>query len=124
MKTKIILLLSIIVLAAACKSSKNTQKKEDTYRVIVSFISKGEGPDAKTQAALESYLITFAKKIKKDAITYDKFPYGKEGEMDYCFYCKEMKKGQQKDFVAGLTNLTKEAPLVLVKENAVCAHKK
>ena len=124
MKTKIILLLSIIVLATACKNTKSTQKKEDTYRVIVSFISKGEGPDAKTQATLESYLITYAKKIKKSTIVYDKIPYGKEGEVDYCFYCKEMKKAQQKDFVAGLTNLTKEAPLVVVKENAVCAHKK
>lgn len=123
MKTKIILLLSIVMLALACKNSKNTQKEADTYRVIVSFISKGEGPDAKTMAALESYLITYGNKIK-GTVVYDKYPFGKEGETEYCFYCKEMKKGEQKDFVAGLTNLTKEAPLVLVKENAVCTHKK
>lgn len=123
MKTKIILLLSIVILAAACKNSKNAQKKEDTYRVIVTFISKGEGPDAKTQASFESYLITFGNKLN-NTILFDKYPWGKEGEADYCFYCKEMKNGEQKDFVAGLTNLTKEAPLVLVKENAVCMHKK
>lgn len=123
MRTKIILFLSVIMLATACKSSKNAEKKEDIYRVIVTFISKGEGPDLKTQATLESYLITYGKKINK-TILYDKYPWGREGEADYCFYCKEMKKGQQKDFVAGLTNLTKEAPLVLVKENAVCTHKK
>jgi hypothetical protein len=123
MKTRIILLLSIVMLAAACKNNKNVQKTDDTYRVIVSFISKGEGPDSKTLATFESYLITYGKKIG-ETIIYDKYPWGKEGESDYCFYCKEMKNGEQKDFVTGLTNLTKEAPMVLVKENAVCMHKK
>jgi hypothetical protein len=124
MKTKILLLLSVIVLGIACNSSKDTAKKEDIYRVIVSFASKGEGPDTKTLASFESYLSTYAKKIKADSIPYDKYTYGREGEMDYCFYCKDMKKKEQKAFVAGLTNLAKEAPLVFVKENAVCMHKK
>lgn len=124
MKTKIILLFSIIMLGFACKSKKDTAKTEDIYRVMVSFISKGEGPDAKTKASFESYLITYAKKINIDSIVYDKYTWGKEGEVDYCFYCKDMKNGEQKDFVAGLMNLAKEAPLVLVKENAICTHKK
>jgi hypothetical protein len=94
-----------------------------TYRVIASFISKGEGPDAKTLASFESYLSTFEKKI--DAIIdYDRYTWGKEGEADYCFYCKEMKDSEQKDFVTGLANLTKGAPLVILKENAFCTHKK
>lgn len=123
MKTKIILLLSVILMGFACKNSKNAQKDADTYRVIVSFISKGEGPDEKTMASFESFLTSFGNKIEK-TIVYDKYPWGREGEKDYCFYCKEIKKSEQKDFVAGLTNLAKEAPTVIVKENAVCTHKK
>ena len=42
MKTKMILLLSIVMMGFACKSTKTTQKDTGTYRVIVSFISKAQ----------------------------------------------------------------------------------
>jgi len=125
MKTKIILLLSIVMLSFACKNSKNTSKNTDTdkYRVIYSFISIGEGTDSKAFAILESYLISFGKKENK-TIAYDKYPWGREGEVDYCFYLKELNKGAQKDFVNGLNNIAKQSKLIRIYENMACVHKK
>ncbi len=125
MKTKVILLLSIVMLSFACKNSKKTSKSTDidTYRVIVSFISTASGTDGKAIASLESFLISFGKKENK-TITYDKYPWGREGEVDYCFYLKELKKGVQNDFVSGLKNLASQSTLVRIYENAVCPHKK
>jgi hypothetical protein len=113
------------MLAFACKGTKKSQKSTglDSYRVIVSFISKGEGPDAKTKASLESYVLSFGKKEGK-TIAYDMYHWGKEGEMDYCFYLKELNKGKQEAFVKGLKNLTKASSLVFINENTPCSHKK
>jgi hypothetical protein len=125
MKTKTILFLSILMLVFACKNTKKSQKttEADIYRVIVSFNGKGEGTDKQAIAKLESYTITFGKKEGK-TLAYDKYPYGREGEIDYCFYLKELKKGAQDDFVAGLKNLMKDAKYVFIKENEACKYKK
>lgn len=125
MKTKVVLFLSIVMITFACKGTKKSQKSAglDSCRVIVSFISKGEGPDSKTMASLESYVLSFGKKEGK-TIAYDIYHWGKEGEMDYCFYLKELSKGKQEDFVNGLKNLTKESSLVFINENSSCSHKK
>jgi len=128
MKTKIILFLSVIMLTVACKHTKSTEKSTSApeatkYRVIASFASKASGPDATAIAKLESYLISFGKK-EKVTISYDKVPWGKEGEMDYCFTLTELSKSKQDEFVKGLTNLTKSSPTVSITENSVCSHKK
>jgi hypothetical protein len=128
MKTKIILLCSIVMLSFACKHTKNTEKttttpSPTTYRAIVSFGSKGNGIDSKTIAALESYVITFGKKVDK-TITFEKVNYGKEGEVDYCFALSELSKSKQDEFVQGLKNVTKSGQIVFVNENTVCSHKK
>ncbi len=125
MKTKIILLLSIVMFSFACKSTKSTEKTaatSNTYRLIVSFISKGEGTGSNA-AALESLITSFNKK-NNIVIKYEKVPWGKEGEADYCFKMDGIKKGKQADFVTSVKNLTKSAPQVIVSENAVCTHKK
>jgi hypothetical protein len=127
MKTRIVLLSIVAVLAFACKHSKSTEKTTGpaptTYRAIVSFGSSGSGIDTKTVASLESYIMSFGKAEGK-TLTYDKVNWGKEGEVDYCFPLSELSNGRQKDFVNGLINLTKSAKVVSIQENAACTHKK
>ncbi len=127
MKTRIILLLGVVMFSFACKHIKSTEKTTEpaptTYRAIVSFGSSGSGIDSKTLASLESYIISFGKAEGK-TLTYDKVPWGKEGEVDYCFSLSELSKGKQGDFVNGLKNVTKSSKLVTIQENVVSAHKK
>jgi hypothetical protein len=127
MKTRIVLLLSIAMLSFACKHTKIAEKTTGpvvtTYRAIVSFGSAGSGIDGQTLASLQSYIISFGK-TEGVTLSYDKVPWGKEGEIDYCFPLSEISKGKQGDFVNGLKNLTKSAKGVSVIENSACTHKK
>lgn len=125
MKTKIILLLSIVMLTFACK---HTQKTTTTgapavtiYRVIVSFGSNGTGIDAKTAAGLESWALSYGKKVGK-TIKYSKVNYGKEGEVDYCFDLTNLSKSKQDECVQDIKNCTKAGSLVKITENSACTH--
>jgi len=68
------------MLTLAVQSQKiqktTTTPKPTKHRAIVSFASNGSDIDATTVAKLESYLITFGKKVKQ-TITYDKVLWGK-----------------------------------------------
>jgi hypothetical protein len=125
MKTKVILFLSLIMLTFACKNSKNAQKSTEPvkYRVIVSFISKASGTDAQAIAKVDSFITSNEKKYKK-TIAYDKVPWGREGEVDYCFTLKGLSKSKQEDFVKGLNNLLKSNANVNIMENTTCPHGK
>ena len=122
MKTKLILLLTLTMFTFACKQTKNAQKSADTYRLIVSFISKGAGTDATTLAALESLLTTFS---NRDGflVKYEKYTWGREGEYDLCFKMEGMKKAKKDEFVKSVKNCTKSSDLIIIKENAVETHK-
>ena len=113
------------MMSFACKHTKNAQKttSDDSYRLIVSFISKGAGIDSQTLAALESLVTTFS---NKDGflVKYDKITWGKEGEFDYCFKMAGMKASKQEEFVKAVKNVTKDSQQVLITENAVNSHKK
>ena len=124
MKTKIVIFLSIAMIAFSCKTSKNNQKSvsPDTYRLIVSFISKGQGVDKTTFNAFESLIVTFNEK-NNVKLVYDKYTWGKEGEFDCCFKMNDVKKGKQEDFVTAVKNVTKNSTSVIIKENEVCSHK-
>jgi hypothetical protein len=128
MKTKALIFLFVLLISFSCKSTKVADKATttttiDTYRLIVTFISRGAGTDSQTLAALESLITTFS---NRDGfkVTYEKFPWGKEGESDYCFKMEGMKKGKQNEFVKSVKNLVKDSTLVIISENAVCNHKK
>lgn len=122
MKTKVILLLSIVMLSFACKHSKNASKTtDDKCRLIVSFISKGQGTGG--TATMDSVIAVYSKK-KGFKLAYDKYPWGREGECNYCFKMAGMKASKQQEFVDAIKNATKNSELIIVTENAVSTHKK
>lgn len=127
MKTKIILLLALIVMAGACKTTKKTgdalkMSNDVKYCLIMSFISKGEGTDKSLVAKLDALILTFNQK-NETKVEYEKYSWGKEGEFDLCFPFKDVKKGLQKDFVKAVKNLTKSSTSVILRENETCLHK-
>ena len=128
MKTKVILFISFVMLTVACKHTKSAEKSTTAnepvkYRVIVSFFSRGDGTGSQTIAKLESYMISFGQK-EKVTITYDRVPWGREGEFDCCFALKELSKSKQDEFVKGLANVTKGSTNTNIIENSTCNHKK
>jgi hypothetical protein len=131
---KIFFLASLISLACiSCKSKKDAVKSSENsanaattasdkpvvYRLVVSFISKGAGPDGTKKAAILAYVDGHPKKP-----AYKTVIWGREGETDLCFNLSELTA--KKDIVSFIEEVRKIAAgsdMVSVSENAPCAHK-
>ena len=112
----------LVISTISCKSkqaatnSTNTKTEDVTsnkFRLVVSFISKGEGPDRAKTAAFVKYMEGHPKKP-----VYIIETWGREGESDYCFNLKELSKSEQTDFIANVTKMMAGSDMVFVKENA------
>lgn len=89
------------------------------YRLVVSFISQAAGIDRQLHPKfMELY------KSYKPAVTAEVTPWGREGEVDYCFKLNELNSKQQKDFVQKVREAMGNTDMVYIKENAPCVHKR
>jgi guanyl-specific ribonuclease Sa len=88
---------------------------KELWRVTVSFISKGEGIDLKTQEVFENWIKNQPKTPK-----YQKTHWGREGETNYCLKLDELSTREQEIFVRDLRTLLTDKPLVLISEYAEC----
>ena len=132
---QLFILASLVSLACiSCKSKKEaTKTAENTatasispaaeapvvYRLLVSFISKGAGPDSEKRTAFLAYVDGHPSKI-----AYKTIAWGREGETDYCFNLSEL--SGKKDMVAFIESVKKIAASsdrIFVSENAECQHK-
>lgn len=86
-------------------------------QVVVSFVSRGTGIDAKARNEFFEYITYFNAKHHCE-LMYDKKPWGREGEIDFCFYgnneilMPELFKDLKEKFVGHNT--------VFVNKNAAC----
>lgn len=96
----------------------DTITTENTYRLVISFYSIGEGSDYKTKEEFEKFLNTYTKKI-----AYEPTQWGREGEVDYCLKLNELSLTEQLDFVKKAKELVSKSRLVHVNENAKCVNK-
>ena len=129
---KVFFLASILsLIAISCKSKKNAQKTTETvtansapdapitYRLIVSFISKGAGTDSEKRTAFMDYVNAHPKKPSYKTVTW-----GREGETDYCFNLSELtNKKDLVDFIEGVKKATAGSDMAVITENAPCLHK-
>ncbi len=96
---------------------------EDIYRLTVVFFSIGSGTDNKAMTAFEDLISDFAVKSGKN-IDYEKTPWGREGETDYCLRLNELDAASQADFVKQTNETLKNAKWVHIYENQPCKHKR
>ncbi len=98
--------------------------KDTRYRLIVSFISIGEGTDRNGKELLDSFLNDWATKHKRE-VGYETVQWGREGEVDFCFLLSEMNDVVlQQEFVRGIKEKFKGHSLVQFTENEPCLHKR
>ena len=86
------------------------------YRVAVSFISFGAGTDPDGRPMLDTYVQQYMDASEKK-IVYDAHPWGREGEVDFCFTLDNLTAEEQKIFIEGLKSTFKGRELVHVEEN-------
>ena len=88
----------------------------DTFRVVISFISIGEGTDPEGPAKVENLLKSWERRYG-EKVAYTVQPWGREGESDYNFTLRGMNSGKQEEFVKQLQSALKDEKLILVTEN-------
>lgn len=108
--------------------SSNTNKTQgDTvpavYRVVVSFISIGEGTDPNARPVLDNYVQQFMDATSK-RIVYDAHAWGREGESDICYTLDNLTPEEQVRFINGLKEIFKGRELVHIIENKKNTYRK
>ncbi len=130
---KIISLAFLLMFSFSCKTRKQETTMADTVtlpeakmdgavadtskiRLIVTFISIGEGTDPEAFEKLNAYIDDFNRDYKVKAIN-NQIPWGREGEVDNCFLLQNFSPDLQIKFIAGIRELFKDNNLVQVLEN-------
>lgn len=90
----------------------------NTARVVVSFISKGEGIDLKTQEKFEKWL------TERGNVVWETKNFGREGETNYCFFMVGKTTREQEIFVRDVRTFIGENDMVFVEEWGKCDRRK
>ena len=116
--------------------SNTPQKKEENskpvseikpdssiYTMVIMFYSIGEGIDYESLKSYEDSITAFSSRIKKN-IEYQKTPWGREGETDFCMQLFELSDVEKAQFIAQTKMQLKRAKWVNIFENYPCKHRK
>lgn len=104
------------------QSTSEAKSEAGNYRFIVSFISIGEGPDRNGKEIFNKVLENWKTNRNKE-IKFETVPWGREGEVDFCFYLKELDARAQNQFINEMTKNFSGHNLVQFSENEACKHK-
>jgi hypothetical protein len=91
------------------------------YRLIVMFISIGEGTDLLAGSKLMNFLGEYKQRTGIE-INYTAVPWGREGEVDFCFPLGELDEEKQAAFVQEVRDTLDYSHLVQFAENETCSH--
>ncbi len=119
-ETKKPVMVDSVKLVAKPSSTPPLVKQEENIKfaqLVVSFASRGAGIDAQARDQLLAH-ITWFNEQNHCELMYDKKGWGREGEMDFCFF------GNNQILIPTLYKQLKEKfagrPTVFVKENFPC----
>jgi len=128
-----IALAVFMLFGIACKSKKQLADKEpvindvvsatanpnDSIRLNVAFNSPGSGINGQALKQLKGYIERF-ETDNNLTLTYYQIPWGREGEVDFCFKLSTIDSKKAEEFVTGVKNLIGKADRVTMKENCNC----
>ena len=96
--------------------SPQSEKRTNEYscRVKISFISIGTGINAPAKKELGSFLENYQQDHQIN-LGYQVQPWGREGEVDYCFPLAALDPSGQDKFIRNLREVFEEKDRVLIK---------
>jgi hypothetical protein len=127
------IICSLFFLTLSCKSNNSTKAsdknnqstvnqntiQEEKYPLVLSFYSIGTGVDGNHLRKFSEFLESYQPKLNP-IVT----PWGREGEVDFCFTLSELSTKQRSQFVKQVREQLKDCKLVHINENAPCVHKR
>jgi hypothetical protein len=90
-------------------------------RVMVTFISIGEGTDREAKGNLDRVTSPY---LEKGKLEMETIPWGREGEVDYCFMLNNLSGAEQQKFISDLKNTFNGNKLVQIVENEPSMHRR
>lgn len=132
MKIKIIL-LALMFIGCHCERKSQATKPADASKVqsapddknlslnnlVVSFYSTGSGINREAESKFEKFLTEYIRKTNTK-ITYKKFGWGREGEVDYCISLSVMNSEQRSKFITSVKDILRSVETVHLLENHPC----
>ncbi len=103
------------------ENKKQNEIKSDTmkYDLVVSFYSIGSGID---RTILKEY-INFLNENKENysnSFSYERVPWGREGEVDFCIQLFNLKEKEIETFKNNSNTILRKSSMVHSTENAIC----
>ncbi len=144
MYTMIISVLLSLLLSSSCNSTKQTtanspapvpppppespapppaMNTKTECRLIISFISIGEGTDPKAREIMDGSIKNWEERFKTK-FEMESIPWGREGEVDFCFKLEELNEGDRAVFVDEIKSMFDGNKLVQISENQPSIHKR
>ncbi|MBT8195756.1 MAG: hypothetical protein KJO64_04980 [Bacteroidia bacterium] len=96
---------------------------EKVYRIIVSFISWGAGVDPDARKKMDNCIAENQENTEIE-VAFEDMPWGREGEVDFCFTLSELGEEEQENFVASMKKAFEGNELVQIYENSPAIHKR
>ncbi|NNC85165.1 MAG: hypothetical protein HKN75_03725 [Bacteroidia bacterium] len=96
---------------------------EQEYRIIISFISWGAGVDPKARNIMDRCMSENQENTEIE-VAFEDMPWGREGEVDFCFTLSELGEEEQESFVDSMKKAFEGNELVQIYENSPAIHKR
>ena len=101
----------------------NKLNDQTNFRIIVSFISWGEGTDPEARKKMDICLAENQENTEKN-VAFEDMPWGREGEVDFCFTLAELNEEEQENFVTSMKKAFEGNQLVQIYENSLAPHQR
>ena len=103
--------------------SVTSPKAEKASTLLVSFYSIGGGIDVKNAQSFDSFISVYKTESGK-SIAYDRVPWGREGELDYCVSFSDLNAEETKQFIDASKKKIQDCKMVHFKINGECKRKR
>jgi hypothetical protein len=101
----------------------NKNIEELPERLLVSFYSIGGGIDLKSAQLFDNF-ITAYKTSQGKSVSYERVPWGREGELDYCILFDGMSASELNAFIESAKAKVSDCKMVHFKINGECKRKR
>jgi hypothetical protein len=105
------------------EGNKDKTSTEIPERLLVSFYSIGGGIDVKSAESFDRFILSYKTSDGK-SISYERVPWGREGELDYCILFNGMQASNIEDFIESAKAKVADCKMVHFKPNGECKRKR
>lgn len=102
---------------------ESSPKGEKPSTLLISFYSIGGGIDVKNAQSFDNFISEYKTQSGK-SVAYERVPWGREGELDYCVSFTDYKPEETEQFIEASKAKIQDCKMVHFKINGGCKRKR